>query len=318
MELLTYSTLRGLSASWDETVDRSSGIDRWSTGSDWAFSTHETWGAGPEVILHDAALGFAAFGRLQADGAECLIGLDPVWAYSSPFVGVDSLALARAASDDLARIPEWDVLFLTGLIPESDLFDAAVRAFGRRHQLFRGPDAVRCVIDLRRGVEPWWNAQSERFRRNLRRARRGAEGVVRFEVCDDWPLDLLMHRLVAIEQDSWKGREGSGIVEASSTAGYRRIVERLIPGRVRACVAIRDGFDVGYILGGVRGDTYRGLQLSYVTDVAALSIGHLLQDHEIHRIAEQGLQKYDLGMEMEYKQRWTSATEVTGTIVVRR
>lgn len=318
MELVTFHTLRNERADWDAAVDVTPGVDAWSTGSDWAFSTHETWGAGPEVILNDAKLGWAGFGRLTSEGADCLIGLDPVWAYSCPFIGANPVAVTRAAADALVHIPGWDVLFLTGLLPEGPMFDAVVGAFGRRHQLFRGPDAVRCVIDLSTGIEPWWATQSERFRRNIRRARRAAEGVLTFEVCDGWQADLLIDRLVAIEARSWKGLEGSGIVEPSSTAGYRRIVERLVPDRLRACVAVIDGVDVGYVLGGVRGGTYRGLQLSYVDTASELSVGHLLQDHEIHRIALEGLTKYDLGMEMEYKQRWTAETETTSTIVVRR
>jgi Acetyltransferase (GNAT) domain len=318
MDTTTFKTLQQQRQAWDQAVDVTPGVDRWSTGSDWAFSTHETWGTGPEVVLHDPALGWAAFGRLTAEGADCLIGLDPVWAYACPFVGADPNSLIKAASDELSRLPGWDVLFLTGLWPDSEMFDAVISGFGRRHQLYRGPDAVRCVIDLNQGIERWWDGQSERFRRNLRRARRAAEGHVIFEVCDGWRPAALMERLVAIERQSWKGREGSGIVESTATAGYHQIVERLVPDRLRACIAVRDGKDIGYILGGVRGSVYRGLQLSYVVEASDLSIGHLLQDHELHRVAAQGLTKYDLGMEMDYKQRWTSSTEATSTIVVRR
>ncbi len=318
MELVTYPTLKQEQSSWDAMVEVTTGIDHWSTGSDWAFSTHETWGAGPEVILNDSALGWAGFGRLSSDGADCLIGLDPVWAYACPFVGPDAKALVKQAADDLALIPGWDVLFITGLVPASPMFDAVVGGFGRRHQLFRGPDAIRCVIDLSHGIDPWWKAKSEKFRRNIRRTRREAEGQIQIEICDDLYAPLLIERLLAIETRSWKGLEGSGIVEPSSTEGYRRIVDRLTPGRVRAAVAVCDGIDVGYILGGIRDSTYRGLQLSYVEQYAHLSIGHLLQDHEITRIAAQGLTKYDLGMEMEYKARWTSTTESTATVVVRR
>ena len=318
MELVTYPTLKQEQSSWDDMVETTAGIDHWSTGSDWAFSTHETWGTGPEVILNDSDLGWAGFGRLSSDGADCLIGLDPVWAYACPFVGPDARALVKKAADDLALIPGWDVLFLTGLIPDGPMFDAVVGGFGRRHQLFRGPDATRCVIDLSNGLDQWWNGQSEKFRRNIRRASRLAEGRVFIEICDNTEPSLLIERLLAIENQSWKGLEGSGIVEPSSTEGYRRIVDRLTPGRVRAAVAVSDGVDVGYILGGVRDSTYRGLQLSYIEQYAHLSIGHLLQHHELNRIAAQGLTKYDLGMEMEYKARWTSHTESTATVVVRR
>ena len=100
---------------------------------------------------------------------------------------------------------------------------------------------------------------------------------------------------------------------------YRSIARRLAAtGSLRVCMASLDGRDVGYVLGGVRSGIYRGLQISFSAEHRDLSIGHLLQDHELHRMAAAGVRRYDLGMDLEYKRRWADTIEVSRTIVAVR
>ena len=51
-------------------------------------------------------------------------------------------------------------------------------------------------------------------------------------------------------------------------------------------VARLDDRDVGFILGGIRGATYRGLQLSHDTGAAHLALGHLLQLHQLRLLVD--------------------------------
>ncbi|MEZ5227644.1 MAG: GNAT family N-acetyltransferase [Acidimicrobiales bacterium] len=92
------------------------------------------------------------------------------------------------------------------------------------------------------------------------------------------------------------------------------------PGRrtSAAVVATMHGSDVGYILGGVRDHRYRGLQLSYAAEAGSLSLGHLLQRHELHRMAADGVATYDMGMDMAYKQRMADRSMTSVMLVVRR
>ncbi len=318
MERLDREALFAAREEWDRHVDVTIGLDRWSSGSDWAFATHSIWGQGPEVILRSDA-GFAAFGRLSMDGAEALVGLDPIWAFASPLVGGRPRQLAVSVADTLHDEAGWDLVFLTGLVAESPIDSACIDAFGRRHSLFAGPDAVRLVADVS-DIERWWSERGDKFRRNIRRARRYAEGEgLTIEVLDDWPAESLMGRLLAVEAFSWKGKEESGLLGGEMAEFYATMATPLqTHGRLRAAVAAVDGIDVGFILGAVRGDTYRGLQVSYATGYEAFSIGHLLQDHELHRVAGSGITRYDLGMDMPYKHHWAATTEETRTIIVRR
>jgi Acetyltransferase (GNAT) domain len=318
MDRVPFTELMEARREWDEAVDRTTGLDRWSSGSDWSFNTHATWGTGPEVIGRSDD-GWAAFGRVVADDARALVGLDPVWAFAAPIVGDHEARLAMAAADMLEGEPDWDLVFLTGLVAGSPLDDACIGAFGRRYTLFSGPIAPRLVADVS-DVAAWWARRGDKFRRNIRRAERSAFAAgLTIEIADALTSQSLMDRLLTIEADSWKGLEESGLLGGEMASFYARMSSGLRrDGTLRAAVAVIDGRDVGYILGAIRGDTYRGLQVSFVAGLESFSIGHLLQHHELQRVAASGVSRYDLGMDIEYKHRWSDFTEETRTIIVRR
>ena len=333
MQRLSIDDLRAAAPEWNRCVAETPGIDEWCSSTDWVLPLFDTWGHEPAVILRDPVLGWAAFGWTDLpDNAQspqsaqppwygrALVGLDPVWGFASTMVGPQPSALAEAVAGALDDIVDWDAVFLTGLVPGTPMDQAVVEAFGRRHRLFAGPESPRCVADLSSGVEAWWARRSERFRRNLRRARELAfTSGVTLHVMDHDDPDVVMDRIATIEDTSWKGMEGSGLSEERMATAYRAIAHRLSSdGRMRACIARHNDMDVGFILGGVRGATYRGLQISYATTARHLSIGHLLQDHEVIRVATDGVTRYDLGMDLEYKQRWADTTELTRTLVAVR
>lgn len=327
VQRLSIDDLRAAAPEWNRYVAETPGIDVWCSSTDWVLPLFDTWGQAPAVILRDPALGWAAFGWADlTEGTHshshgrALVGLDPVWGFAATMVGPQPSALAEAVAGALDDIVDWDAVFLTGLVPGTPMDQAVVEAFGRRHRLFAGPESPRCVADLSSGVEAWWARRSERFRRNLRRARELAfTSGVTMHVMDQEDPDVVMDRIATIEDTSWKGMEGSGLSEERMASAYRAIAHRLsADGRMRACIATHNDIDVGFILGGVREATYRGLQISYAATARHLSIGHLLQDHEVARVATDGITRYDLGMDLEYKQRWADTTELTRTLVAVR
>jgi hypothetical protein len=167
--------------------------------------------------------------------------------------------------------------------------------------------------------EQWLGRRTARFRRNLRQAdaRADSEGVTIEDASAD---PHLFNRLMAIEHQTWKGQEGSGITSEEMSALYRLIIDRLArSGRLQAAVARHRDVDVGYILGGIRNRRYRGLQLSYTDAARHLSVGNLLQNHQIKQLDEHDLADvYDLGMDFDYKKRWADRTQTSVTLVVHR
>ena len=311
--------LARLTPHWDRAVDRTPDVDGFCSSSLWSFSAATSFPeAGAPVIVGDGE----AFGGLRPvstpDGGRALVGLDPVWGFASPLVGPPIAAAQRLA--DRLRLEPFDYAVVTAQREDSVLTAAVAHVLDADFRLMRGPVQERLRIDLSGGTAEWWARRSPRFRQRMRRLRDEAGSqAVWFEDVSAMDPDALFERVLAIEAGSWKGRDGTGLAAADLAAFYRQMATRLAGcDQLRALVARRDDADVGYILGGVRGRTYRGLQLSYVEAARDLGIGHLLQWEQLERLALEGSTVYDLGMDMAYKRRWADRVDETIAIIVIR
>ncbi len=327
---------------WERLVDATPGIDPWCSGPDWvvpAFAAYAPEGAEPWVDDH-GELGAALLARYggapdsltDLETPVILAGLEPLWGFACPLIGPDPERLLEALVRRLADDPTWHRVVLPGFVDPERLRTLALHLFDLTERLAArsrgGPLEVglaegiaRRVVDLEGDAAAWWDRRGSKFRRNLRRARRRAdEAGVTFVDLDADDDGSLIDRLVAIEAQGWKGAEASGIASPDMQRFYREMVGRLDEaGRLRASIAVdADGRDLAFILGGVRGDVYRGLQLSYVADAASLSLGHLLQWREVEALAAAGLRTYDLGMEMDYKAGWSDRLVASHVLVLQR
>ena len=313
----TVDELGRLVRPWDAAVDRSPDIDRFCSSSFWSFAAATSFPeAEPPVVVGDGD----AFAGLRAastpDGGRVLVGLDPVWGFASPVVGVPPAAAAMLAAR-LALEPFSHAL-VAGQREGGATTAWVVRGLGERYRLLRGPVQERLQIDLRDGVDGWLARRSARFRQRLGQLRRrGAERGLTIADVSALPVDELFDRVLDVEARSWKAVEGTGLNAGALADFYRQVCARLA-GReqLRALLARREDRDVGYVLGGVRAGTYRGLQLSYDRAVADLGVGHLLQLAQLERLPAEGVMVYDLGMDMPYKRRWADHVDETFSIVV--
>lgn len=331
-------------ARWERLVDATPGIDPWCSGPDWvlpAFTAYAPGGAVPWIDDH-GELGAALLARypgaddrggLDPDPSSAVMaGLEPLWGFACPLIGPEPERLLEAVVRRLVADPTWRRVVLPGFVDPDRLRSVALHLFDLAERLAaRGRDSPlevglaegisRRVVDLDGDADAWWGRRSSKFRRNLRRARRRADELgVGFTDLHDDPDGSLLDRLVAIEAQGWKGAEASGIAAPEMQRFYRDMVRRLdATGRLRASIAVGpDGRDLAFILGGVRGATYRGLQLSYVADAAALSLGHLLQWRAVDALAEEGVRTYDLGMDMDYKAGWSDRLVASHVLVLQR
>ena len=71
-------------------------------------------------------------------------------------------------------------------------------------------------------------------------------------------------------------------------------------------------------IGAVFEGEYRGLQFSYDDDHARLGLGSLLQLHQVTELCAEGVLRYDLGTEMDYKRRWAEEIMETEMLVLVR
>ncbi|MEM9133548.1 MAG: GNAT family N-acetyltransferase [Actinomycetota bacterium] len=322
---MTWAEVEANTALIERAVDHTPEIDRWCSGPDWILAVRQ--GFAPEsdgLLLRTSEAEVPGFALLATyrleDGSTMIAGLEPLWGFAAPVFGPDVETLGTELCQELA-VRDWRLLVLPGVPPPSGPRSYAMclaRALAPLGQAHIGEGIVRQVADIAEGPDAWLARRSPRFRRNLRRAERLADDAG-LTIVDVRAEEDLYDRIQAIERSSWKGQDDGGITAPEMATTYRAMVERLRGnGRLRAAIASVDGDDVGYILGGVRGDRYRGLQLSYRRDVAGLSVGHLLQWWQLQDLRGERLTAYDLGMDMDYKRRWSDRTEASLTLIVER
>jgi nitroreductase len=303
---------------FDAAVAASPDIDRFCSGSEWTLAAKDAWAPKAETWIARGEHGWTVFLR-QGEPADTPVmsGFETMWGLSCPLAGPAGKPLALEFLDAVGTEP-WRVLILTGLRTGSPLLDALAR-FARDLGAVRpGPLLRRRVASLQGGVDGFLKRRSAKFRANLRRAAKLARAAgVAFESAPN--SSVAVARAAAVERRSWKGAQDTGLASPDFRAFYDSMGARLAArGRLRAIFARRDGEDVGYILGGVRDRAYRGFQFSYDARLRALSLGSLLQLEQVAELAAEGVESYDLGVDLPYKRRWGELSFETATLAIYR
>lgn len=317
MKRLTLAEFRERSDEFAAAVEATPGISHFCSGPLWQLAAHD--------FLHDISEEKTRF-ILEDEGtwllfvereqARVFFPFESAWMFGCPLIGdpqrvVDLLTTARQ------WLPHATGFCLGGILLGSPLHEALreLQSRVRRYEEFPSIDCM--ILDLDDGVEGWLNRRSKKFRRTLRDAETN-EGI-NIIPAGDAPPESLYHRLLEIQRRSYKWREGTDIFQMPDYAAfYQSLLAGLhCRGDLRLLFAQRDGEDLAYIFGGIDGETYRGLQMSYVEEARSLGLGNRLQFENLRRCAAEGVTRYDLGMPSPYKERWADRQEVnTGVFVV--
>ncbi len=265
---------------------------------------------------------FAAMANQHPDGFEYIEPLELAWGLASPLLGADVDACVAMAVERLAREPAWRLTLLAGIPAHGAHTRALMRYLPHGWQVRLGQTSLRNRASLHGGLDGFMARRSPQFRRNLgKNVRRAAAAGITFAAVAITPENAagLFERILACEKHSWKGRDGVGMSVESMRDFYAAMLPLLArTGAGRLMFAGLEGRDIAYVLGARIGDEYRGLQFSYHDEYANLSLGSLCQYHQIVALIAEGVTLYDLGSEMEYKQRWAEAAFVTQIHVVIR
>jgi hypothetical protein len=303
-------------------VSQSGDVDRFCSSSDWVLPAALELQAGRTPFIRRGVDGYVAlmWSRIRP---QVLEPLEAMWGMACPVVGQDVRELGRELAAELTETePTPSALILCGLESGSSRLKALASALGAQHEVRLGPRSIRHCASLGGGVDGFLARRSAKLRASLRRADRRAEAIgVRFllESVSVHEAEASYARLLAVEAQSWKGRSGVGFAHSEMLGFYHAMLPRLAArGAVRLLFAVRDGRDVGYILGGVRERSYRGLQFSFAQGEEALSLGNLLQLRMIERLCAEGIERYDLGAEVDYKRRWAEEEHATVTLIALR
>lgn len=308
------------SLAYDAAVAVSIDVDPYCSSTDWIVPAHTVLTPGSPVVAQLRDTWVAVQLLANPGGRVLLASFEAAWGFACPAVGPDPSEAAGLLGDVLEGEPTWDLAVLAGFVPNTPRWERVAEDLTRRFAaVFAGEELVRQVADLSRGVDGWWGLRSTKFRASIRRARRMADERHVRMVVHDAADDELWRAIETVEGQSWKGQAGGGLTSDNFVAFYRAVAQRVAPtGRWRARVAYDGDDPIGFIFGAVRGRRYRGMQLSYAQDWASLSVGNLLQMDEIDRLAREGIDTYDLGMDMDYKRRWADTQLVTRPLIVVR
>jgi len=105
---------------------------------------------------------------------------------------------------------------------------------------------------------------------------------------------------------SWKQGAGESVFRHHDHYQfYRDLIRRTVSKELlRAVFASRESEDIVCVIGGILGRKYRGFQMDFDASMRAMGAGNLVQFKLIQDLCDEGVDYYDLGMDMNYKRRW--------------
>ena len=309
---------------FDREVAATPAIDRFCSSSAWILAAAAAlMPPRAPFAFHGASGYFAAMRGVHPAGFPYIEPVELAWGLASPLIGHDPPALAAEVATVLAARRDWQLAILAGMTGDGPQRRALDRVLPARWERRRGTPTVRHVASLEGGVDGFLSRRSRELRKTIRKSMRSAARAgVTFEsvrVTGAAGAAALYARIQEVEAASWKARDGVGISTGPMRTFYELMLPRLCAkGQQRTVFARAEDRDVGYILGAVFEGEYRGLQFSYDDDHADLGIGGLLQVHQIVELCEEGVARYDLGTEMDYKRRWAEDVMETEMLVLVR
>ena len=321
MDCIDWQAFLGQSKAVDEAARVSPGIMRFCSTFAWQVSAHEAF------YPHRAPLVFQKGNHwILLCGGELppfqkiLQPFESDWFFGCPVLGPDPRVGCQILLDILLELRSDYPLVWLGGIPRDGLLDRLLLSRFSRFFRIQRLDGCDChFASLEGGKAGYFSRRSGRFRRFIRKIRENAESAgVEVEQVREGSAETIMGRLLDIERRSWKSKAGESIFEQPRFVDfYHRLIRRLLPeNRFRMVILQRGGRDFAYAMGGVFDKEFRGFQLGYHADAASLNPGHLCQDFLIQLLCDEGILSYDLGMIMDYKERWAESVHSIANIVL--
>ena len=340
MRARSFDELVESDLSYGEALRNSPDVDAFCSGHAFSVAAFSGLLPGRESRVYEVdGAGWLVFARRHAslfgdpEPRELWEPYEAMWGLGCPIVGGDVARLGHALGEVLHTEAPTATLLCCGLRTGSMRSAAVAVALSPTHRLLLGSPTVRQVASLDGGVDGFLARRSARFRANLRRALRDASrrGLVHERhVPDPAQARALYVRAVAVDDRSWKGGEKAGLRGTGLHDFYADMLPRLAgDGSLRMHFLVeptpRGPVDVGYLFGGVApgstlapghtGTTFRGLQFAFVEGKEHLSLGNIAQYYAIDALCEEGVQRYDLGTQVDYKRHWGELTDETMSLI---
>ena len=324
MEFLSLAEFEGCEEAFDSAVAMTPGIATFCSGIDWQLSAHDCLHPARDALIASESGCWCVFARgALFDMPDVLQPLEAAWCFSSPLIGSDWKKSTELLRKVLLMDPFTSPITVFGGIPADSAAAAYLRReLGRFGRVFAYPGTSCARTRLDGGFDAFLSRRSASFRAGIRSdCRRTVRKGFTFEYCGrECVGDEVFRRLLDVEKRSWKFFAHASVFQLED---HRRFYRSLITrsanrGRLRAVFAISDGRDVAYACGGIMGDTFRGMQMGYDDAFASLGVGNVTQTELMRRLADEKIANYDLGMMVDYKERWCDETlSLTNLLLVR-
>lgn len=308
---------------FDREVAATPAIDKFCSTSAWILAASAALMPPRAPFTFRGEHGYlAAMRGVHPAGFPYIEPVELAWGLAAPIVGREPELLVEEIVALLAARRDWQLAILAGLTATGPQRRALDRLLPPRWERRLGTPTTRHVASLEGGVDGFLARRSRELRKSLRKhARAALEAGVTFESVratrDE--ATALYDRIQRVEASSWKSREHVGISAGPMRAFYAGMLPRICARQQQRTIFARLGErDIGYILGAVFEGEYRGLQFSYDDGHAQLGIGSLLQLEQVTELCAEGIGRYDLGTEMDYKRRWAEDVMETEMLVLVR
>jgi hypothetical protein len=317
MQRLSYPEFCESAERYAGDVSVTSEIERFCSGPMWLRAAHD--------YLHELSVSEEETRHFIVEDDGCWLvfverepsgiffPFERAWVFGCPLIGEpqQSVELLLAAVEEYSARPVG--FWVGGVCRDGELHrrlaELPERGLCDRYSEFDGTNCL--TLDLSEGFDAWLARRSKKFRKSLRQAG-GLEGLEIEELdCASHSSDEIFQRILGIEHQCYKWERGESIFQSETYgAFYRELLETLHRSgnlRVRVAVDPTKRQDLAYIFGGMDGDAYRGLQMSYIDGERCRGLGNALQIENIRRCIDEGVSVYDLGMHSPYKERWADA-----------
>ena len=301
MRKLAFQELEGHEG-WQRAALYSGQADPFCCLPAWQLSFHEVFAPERQLMVWhepgrvvDSVLVLAE--QTFSPDSILLTPIDTLWFFSSPLLGPHSVDMLARAMSELAALyhPYFPRIVISGLQPGGATSRRLLQVFGSSFDFFIHSETVQSAASLDGGLDGFLSRRSASHRAKLvkghRRAKERGITYERYVPACAAEGQAVFERMLAVEEESWKGQGQCGMTEEPARSFYGAMLRRLAPARAaRIMFARHEDRDVGFIFGGMAGGIYRGQQFSYDRHWRDAGIGNLLQ---LEQVA------------MGYKEHWT-------------
>ncbi|MAS95681.1 MAG: hypothetical protein CMO55_20970 [Verrucomicrobiales bacterium] len=317
MRRVSISDFRKCEGAFAEAAQLSPDLSPFCSGPVWQWAAHDSLHEGKETAEHfiyEADGNWIAF--VEWDDYGLWFPFEGAWMFACPLVG-DPHRCIELLETAVRENPAMQKGFCIGGVLDGGELHRAFREKREEFLSYREvPMSEAMIIELGAGSDAWLSRRSRKFRRTLRQATE-VEGIEIVDLREEKVEDLF-ERMLGIQEKTYKWSEGTDIFQSGNYERfYLDIMRRLSKsGDLRFLVARQGEEDIAYIFGGTLGKTYRGFQMSYAESARDLGVGNRLQWENLVRCEQEGVERYDLGMHADYKERWIDRRDDYLAIVV--